>query len=143
MASFKFTSLVTESVPISSGLGVDPANKLTDLDSDKGLKLAGDNNYVLCEDGDDIEGTLVGVEAHTVNQGFGFGTVKVDGRVPAIVSGGALAIGDYVVAAAQTAANTAGSLEVKAGAGAVFKWRVISNVSGAGAVGDTVLIERV
>lgn len=104
-----------------------------------------DDNYKLAAADDDIQGFVSSVEAHTVNSGFSFGVVQKNGRLRAVNANAsaALAVGDYVIAAAQTAVGTAGLAKVKAGAGSVFKWRVLSLMGGSGAVGATVLIEKV
>lgn len=103
-----------------------------------------DSNYKLAAVDTDIEGFVVSVEAHTENGGFSFGTVQRDGRVKVVnASAGALAVGDFVINAAQTAVGTAGLGRVKAGAGTAFKWRVIDLQGGSGAVSSTVLIERI
>jgi len=146
MPSFNFTSLVNESIPVSAGLGVDAGNKLTTKDAQKCLKMAANNNYVIADKGDAIEGVLVGVEAHTVNDGFSFGSVKTDGRIEAVVDAaepGTASVGSFVVAGTSTAIDTAGGCVVELGAGVAFKWRVIRVISGTGVAGDSVLIERV
>jgi len=146
MASFKFASLVTESIPVSAALGVDANNKLDSNDNGKAVKLGTAQNYVLCATGDDIEGTLIGVEAHTVNDGFSFGSVKEDGIVEVEVAAaevGTIAVGDFVVSGIPVARNTAGNLMVIAGAGADYKWRVIQHITGTGVSGDKMLIKRV
>lgn len=146
MATFKFAPLVTESVPISTALGVDANNKLDSNDIGKAVKLAAADNYVACATGNDIEGVLLGVEAHTVNDGFAFGTVKIDGTVEAEVAAaeaGAIAIGTFVVAGIPVANNTAGNMMIITGAGVAFKWRIIRHITGTGVSGDIVLIQRV
>lgn len=103
-------------------------------------------NYVLAADGDDIEGIVRTVEPGTVNQGFCHGSVQTKDRSLAVVSGAAVAVRDEVVAAAQGAlgtANTGSNPVVKAGVGALIHWRVVSIVSGNGAAGSVVVIERV
>lgn len=146
MAKFNFASLVTESVPVSAALGASAGTKLNTLDAGKALKLGSLQNYVLTATGNDIEGVLIGVEAYTVNDGFAFGSVKIDGMVEAEVAAaqvGAIAVGDYVVSGIPVALNTAGALMVIAGAGVVFKWRVVRHITGTGVAGDSVLIQRV
>lgn len=146
MANFNFASLVTESILVSAALGVDAAHRLDSNDAGKAVKLGVAQNYVLCATGDDIEGVLVSVEAHTVNDGFSFGSVKEDGMVEAQVSsaeGGAIDIGDTVVSGVPVAANTAGALMVISGAGVTYKWRVVRHITGSGVPGDTILIKRV
>lgn len=158
MAAFQFgvpAGFASDSY-IAAALGVAAGTKLTDLDIGKAVKLIADSNYGLVADGNDIEGVLVSVEPVTVNDGLGFGTVQVKERVVAISAGaGALTLGAYVVAAAQQAVGTAVTAvssgphtgvkgpNVKAGAGVLFKWRVVSLLSGAGAVGTPVLIEKI
>lgn len=158
MTDFVYSVLASlpDDAVVSAALGVNAAGKLTDFDKYKALKLAGNNNYVLAADGDDIEGVLVSVEPFTVNNGFGFGSVQTKDRIIARNDGaGAIAVRAQVIAAAQGAVGTAnttistGALTgvtptpVKAGTGAVFNWRVISLLGAAGAVGDPILIERV
>lgn len=149
-AGFEDTSLC------SAALGVNAAGKLTDYDLGKAVKLIADSTYGLCANGDDIEGQLVSVEPVTVNDGFGFGTIQVAERLVAKNSGGAaIAVGAEVIAAAQPAVGTAITavssgtqtgirpMPVKSGTGAIFKWRVISLLGGAGAVGTPILIEKI
>ena len=140
----------------SAALGVNAAGALTDKDIGKAVKLIGDSRYGVCADGDDIEGVLAAVAPHTVNSGYGFGSVQTKERIIAVNSGaGAIAVGAFVVAAAQPAVGTEIALvttgaqtgtrpmPVKAGAGVSFKWRVVALLGGAGAVGAPLLIERV
>jgi len=108
-----------------------------------------DANYKAVVVDGEINGFIVSVEPFTVNDGFKFGSVQRNGRVWVInADAGALAVGDYVCAAAQTVAvGTAGKSKVKKASGATlealnFKWRVV-RLAVAGAVGDEVLIERV
>ncbi len=103
-----------------------------------------DANYKAITNGSDIEGFLVSIEPVTVNTGFKFGSVQRNGRVWVInADAGAVAVGDYVIGAAQTVAvGTAGKSKVKKGAGTAFHWRVIA-LGVDGAIGDSVLIERV
>ncbi len=140
----------------SAALGVNPAGKLTDLDIGKAVKLIADSTYGLCADGNDIEGILFAVAPHTVNSGYGFGTVQTKERIIGINKGvGVIAVGAFAVAAAQPAVGTtiteitSGTqsgvrpTHIKEGAGTLYKWRVISHLGGAGAVDSTVLLERV
>lgn len=158
MAAFQFgvPAGFVDSSTFSAALGVNAAGKLTDSDVGKAVKLIADSTYGLCADGNDIEGVLYSVEPATVNDGFGFGTILCDERfVGSNAGAGAIAVGAQVIAADQTAVGTAltaissgvmtGVLPtpVKAGTGTVFKWRVISLLGGAGAVGTPILLERV
>jgi len=145
--NFKFSRLVQASPNIfSAALGVDAANPLAAADLEKAVKLAGDDNYVLCANGDDIEGTLAAVNPDTVNDGFSFGSVDSEGRRVATVDVaqvGTLAVGEFAVAGTQAARGLAGGLVVTEGAGVLYRWRVISILTGTGVAGDSVLIEHV
>lgn len=152
----------------NAALGVNPAGKLTDKDIGKALKLIGDSRYGVCADGDEIEAVLLSLEPFTVNDGLGFGTIQTKERFVATNGdAGALAIGDYVVAAAQPAVGTAitpvasgtstgvAATPVKKRAEPSltgnaqtltlpkFNWRIVSLLGGNGGVGTNVLIERV
>ena len=112
----------------------------------KVVKLAAADNYVPVSDADDIEGIVRTVEPGTVNSGFCYGSIQTGGRALAVVGAGTVAVGAFVVAGTQAAlgtANTDNKPVVKAGAGVAFKWRCVSIVTGTGAVGDTIVIERV
>lgn len=146
MATFKFDQQVDldradiQSAALGAAAGAAYASA-TDLG--KIVKMGVASNYIPCADGDDIEGHIVSVEAQTVNQGFKFGSVQRNGRVWVIATGGTLAIGAQVVAAAQAnAPGAAGKSNVKAGVGVSYKWRVIAHATN-GAAGTDVLIERV
>lgn len=142
---------------IGAALGTSAGAKLTSLDEGKLVKLSTtlSSTYVLCASGNDIEGQLVAVEPHTVNDGYGFGTVQQRGNIVVTIGAGTLAQGDYVVCGAISAVGTAipaittgaqtnaKAPNVIAGAGVVFKWRICSLLGGAGTVGTNVLIERV
>lgn len=139
---------------IPAALGVNAAGKLTSLDMYKFVKLA-TTGYVLAASGNDIEGQLVAVEAYTVNDGFGFGSVQQQGTMTVTVEGGTLAVGAYVTCGTVVAVGTAitavasGSQtnvvapKVLAGPGVIFRWRICSLLGGDGTVGTNVLIERV
>lgn len=126
-----------------AALGASSSAKFVDADRNKIVKLAGNNNYVLANDGDDIEGVVISIEPHTVNNGFSFGSVMVRFKhLEAQVSGSALSVGNTVVAAAQSALGTAQAYPlVKAGSGSLFKWRVKSLLAGTGQAGQVVLLE--
>mgnify|MGYP003571959028 CR=1 FL=1 len=149
MGAFVFTELTQspESMQTESAcLGVDASNKLTDNDKGKAVKIAASNNFVLCATTEEIEAILVSTEPVTYNDGFAFGTVQRRGRAMATVGAnqaGSIAVGDLVVADTQAAIDTAGGLVVRSGSPTTFLWRSIRVVSGTGATGDTVLIERV
>ena len=138
-------------VPLAPGavepaaLGVSANAKFVAADINKPVKLAGNNNYIVAADGNDLEAVVLTIEPFTVNDGFSFGSVqKRFDHLEAIVSGGALAVGAAVVCAAQSALGTAQNAPiVKAGAGSLFKWRVKSLLAGTGQIGETILIEPI
>jgi len=149
MSTFAFNVKVND--PFASiteaALGATTGEGWGDEEVGKAVKLGAANNYVLCSDGDDIEGVVVSVEPNTVNEGFSFGSVQSDRRMLAVLDTGetAVAVGATVVAGAQEAVGTqtnGGKVVVATGAGVAFKWRVIRLVSGTGEAGATVLIER-
>lgn len=145
--NFKFGELVQASPDIvSAAVGVSNSTKLTLNDIGKAVKLAANDNYVLCSNGDPIAGTLEAIDPATVNDGFSFGSVNKAGRRIATVDAAelnALVVGELVSAGTQTGIDTAGGLVVTAGTPAINKWQVVSILSGTGDVGDSVLIERI
>ena len=122
------------------------AEPLTDNDLGKPVKLIGESAYGLCADGDVIEGWLQSTNAGT-QDGFKIGGICKTGYTEMKVSGGALAIGDYVVAGANPARGTklTGPMIVKKAAAAPegpFFRRVESlGDAGTGAVGTTVIVD--
>ncbi len=144
--NFKFSELVQESPDIvSAALGVDANNPLTANDLGKAVKLAANNNYVLCATGNDIEGLAEAINPDTVNSGFSFGSVRKSGRAIVTVAAaqaGAIVPGDEVVSGVPIALNTSGGMQVIKGTGTIFKWRSIAILSGTGIAGDSILIER-
>jgi len=144
--NFKFGQLVQESPDIvSAALGVDANNPLVANDLGKALKLAANNNYVLCATGNDIEGIAESINPDTVNSGFSFGSVRKNGRAivtTAAAQAGSIVPGDEVVSGIPIALGTAGTMQVIKGTGTIFKWRCIAVLSGTGAAGDSILIER-
>lgn len=147
MTAFAFKTLVPQEPPLSAALGTGSGNAFGTNDINKAVKLAANNNYVSCAAGDDIEGFVSSVEPYTVNAGFSFGSVQVEGRHEAVIGSGAnVAIGGYVVADTPLALGTAGNTPVKTGTPTRFFWRVINNITSPGnaaAVGHVVLLERV
>jgi len=158
MTDFAFTELVDMADVQSGALGANSSGKFADIDRGKSVKKASANNFVLCAGTDEIEGFVVAVAPHTVNQGFSFGSVQVKSRKLAVVgaSQGAtpMAFGDLVVSDTQAALGTGltgtgtgvnaeslGKPPVRTGAPTKFKWRVIRIVTGTGVAGDTVLLE--
>lgn len=125
--------------------------KPNDADRGKPVKLIGDSTYGLCADGDEIEGFITAIENGTAD-GLVIGTVRTGGYKEAVVGDGTgLAVGSYVVAAAQAALNVYNDdakfprPKIKAGDGTeAIRWRIVSVVQGAvGTVGSVVTIERV
>lgn len=148
MTDFVFTLLVNDppATILSAALGTGANAFSSETDTGKGVKLGTSQNYVQAADGDEIEGVVASVEPWNVNDGFTFGTVQVDRRVEAVVGAsqvGALAVGALVVNDVPVALNTLGVMQVKAGAPATYKWRVLRHVTGTGITGDTVLLERI
>ena len=148
MSSFAFTTLTNSPDNAqyeSACLGVDADNNLTENDIGKAVKLATSNNYVVSTTDDEIEAILVALEPVTYNDGFSFGTIQRRGRAEAVVGtseAGTVAIGELVLVDDQAAVGTAGGLVVYPGAPSQFLWRIIRIISGTGAAGDDVLIER-
>lgn len=146
-----------ETVPLPPGaivtaaLGASAGTTLTDVDKGKALKRGTAHNYVIAADGNDLEGRLEAIAVGLVNDGFNHGSVLrgLPGIYMTVVNAdaGAIALGATVVCAAQTAQGTAQTVapypKVKAGAGVLFKWRVIEHWDGAGAVGSLMLVERI
>ena len=170
MTAFKFEVTVPAPTIVSSALGTGSGNRFTSpYDIGKAVTLGTADNYVLASTGADIDGFVTSVESHTVNQGYSFGGVQVDGRIQAVVGsdqGGvpatAMAVGDYVVASIQPVLSNAGGAQawpgypgtapseptgptgtVKTGTPTRKFWRCISFVSGTGAAGSVVVLERV
>lgn len=140
------------------GAGSGAANNLSQIDSDKIVKLVGDSRYDLCVAGDEIEGFIVAVEQAT-QAGYTIGGVAkmesgemsfatADG-LQATPGTGALAVGNIVVAGTITPKGTALTNYPKVcvattPANVVHKWRVVAlSDTGSGAVGQRVTIERI
>lgn len=146
---FAFRRLVSDPPAdiITAALGASSAAPLTGNDIGKLVKMGSLQNYLLAATGDDIEGQVYSVEPTTVNGGFATGSVQRNQRLEVEVGtdqgGTPMAVLDYVVVGAGQVLNTAGAGKVKTGAGTTFKWRCIRIISGTGAAGSKVLIERV
>lgn len=140
-------------------------------DVNKFVKLSAESRYDLCAAGDPIEGLVNSVDTASAN-GYTIGGVYKEGRMFVTADGlqatpgtGVVAIGDYVVCGTAVAKNTGlggvfarvckatvqpGSVPAtlaEAGSqikNAMFAWRVVSlGQAGTGAVGTTIVIERV
>lgn len=165
MTAFAFGVTVPANEIISSALGTGSGNTYTSpADVGKAVILSTANNHILATAGADIDGFVNSVEPYTVNGGYSFGGILVEGRILAVVGAnqGAtpMAVGDYVVADTQLALGTVGSnqawtapgtapstptgptAQVKTGSPAKKFWRCISKVSGTGAAGSVVVLER-
>lgn len=145
MTTFAFTETVPYQTIESAALGTG-SGTWTKTEIGKAVKLGSANNFVFCTDGDAIDGFVNSVDAITVNGGYGFGGVQTDGRrVVQVATGATLAVGDLVIAAAQTALGTAGYAQVKkqaTPAAGIKYWKVIAIKSGTGAAGDLVLVQE-
>lgn len=136
---------------VTDTLGTASGDFASATDVGKGVKL-GAAAYVEVAKADQIEGIVSSVEPGTRNGGFNWGGVQTKGRAEAVIGASqtpAAAIGDYVINDTPVALGTAGKIQVfSAGTGYVaptkFLWRIISlGSAGTGAVGTTVIIERV
>ena len=148
MNLFQFAPLTTNPAELditSAAIGDNTKQVGSEFDIGKAVKLGEDQNYVLCEANDEIEGFINAVSPQTVNDGFSFGGIQRRKRIMAQVGanqgGTAMAVGDFVVADAQIAFGTKGVAQVKTGTPTMYLWRVL-RVDGAGAAGDMVLLER-
>ena len=162
MAKSKFGVLINPYVNAKTARladGPGATNLLGKLDNGKFVKLVGDSQYGLCAVGNEIEAEIGVADDIAPADGFTMGSlneaastriqVTFDG-VQATPGTGVIAIGDYVVAGTVVARGTGllGALPkvckaTALGADVVYKWRVVSFISGTGAVGQTGLIERV
>lgn len=158
----------TPSITVRLGLVSAPYG---DTELWKFVKPSGESGHVLCAVGDNIDGYITAVEAAT-SGGFGIGSInRVDPKFCTAEGSqdagtGALAIGDFVVAGTPVAKGTDGKAAhpkvrkatIQVGTTAVaavgdvapqlqaaqYMWKVVSlGTAGTGAVGTTVLIERI
>lgn len=153
--------------------GAAGATPLAKEDNGKFVKLAGGSRYDLCAVGDKIEGIVdVAGDLVAKFDGYVVGSVRKQSSTRAVVIAegsqaagtGSIAVGDYVVAgtpdAKGTALTTAGPkvrkatnqpgsvpADLTAAADQIsvsnHGWRVMDILSGTGAVGDKLLIERI
>lgn len=156
MAKFKMGVLIPAGAIVTARLGsaADAGGRVTDKETGKFVKLAGDSQYDAVAVTNAIEGVQYALEPATVD-GWSIGSVLKSGRVVAVCDGlqatpgtGTIAVGDLVVAgtpvAKGTALTEAGPRVCKATAqtAAVHNWRVVS-LGVAGAVADTCVIEKI
>ncbi len=144
MAKFKISEVVDPSANMTVLLGASTSTPLNDNDIGKPLKWAGTDRYVLCANGDPIEGFLASVQDATAD-GYAVGTMIAakSGTLKRVELDGAVTLGAYVEAAAPAAVNTAeanglGKVSVRATPVAGDNhWRL---VSGTGLDGDTTAV---
>lgn len=141
MAKFSYGEhLTTAEAIVSAKLGTSQA-KLTDADVGKPVKMTADSTYGLCSDGDQIEGFVRSVEPFTV-EGTSFGGVQI-AQFKTVTVDGAIAIGDYVVAAASGKVKKAPAMTADGTTHPKFLWRYVSGEVGAGAGTRTGVVQRV
>ena len=159
MAKFLITPTTQNQITVTARLGGNAAGtRANDNDVGKGVKLVGDSNYGLLAAADAIEGVITSVETG-VYDGYALGGVQTKGYLNATAYGlqatpgvGAITVGQYVLAAAPAAIQTAETLSTTmrvvsatnqaTAATAAFKARVVSlGPVGTGAVGTAIVIE--
>ena len=159
MAKFLITPTTQNQITVTARLGGNASNtRANDNDVGKGVKLVGDSNYGLLSAADAIEGVITSVETG-VYDGYSIGGVQTKGYLNATAYGlqatpgtGAITVGQYVLAAAPAAIQTAETLSTTmrvvsatnqaTAATAAFKARVVSlGPVGTGAVGTAIVIE--
>ena len=159
MAKFLITPTTQNQITVTARLGGNAlATRANDNDVGKGVKLVGDSNYGLLSAVDAIEGVITSVETG-VYDGYSLGGVQTKGYLNATAYGlqatpgvGAITVGQYVLAAAPAAIQTAETLSTTmrvvsatnqaTAATAAFKARVVSlGPVGTGAVGTAIVIE--
>lgn len=157
MAKFRITPTIHSEKVLTVRLGGNASNtRANDNDVGKPVKLVGESRYDLCATGNVIEGVITSVETG-VYDSFHLGGIVSKGYVNAVANGlegtpgvGAIAVGDYVVATAPAAVQTATAEPLKvlkatdqaAAKSAPYKARVVSLAdAGSGAVGTQIVIE--
>ena len=159
MAKFLITPTTQNQITVTARLGGNAlATRANDNDVGKGVKLVGDSNYGLLAAADAIEGVITSVETG-IYDGYSLGGVQSKGYLNATAYGlqatpgvGAITVGQYVLAAAPAAIQTAETLSTTlrvvsatnqaTAATAAFKARVVSlGPVGTGAVGTAIVIE--
>lgn len=160
MAKFQINETIHSYPVLTVRLGTAGAgNVYTSKEVGKAVKLSADSAYTLCAIGDAIEGIVSSSEFENqgTQDGFSLGGIATKGYKLVLCEGsqaagtGAIAVGDYVVAGTPVAKDTAlaqgAYLKVrKATDQAVAKSgpfcaRVVSLLTGAGAVGTVAVIE--
>lgn len=132
------------------------AQRMSDVDAGKIVKLVGESQYDLAVAGDQIEGLVVSVEPAT-SGGWSVGGVIDDEKFFVLADGlqatpgtGVIAIGDYVVTGTVVAKGTAQAspyakvTKATSQTPTPYAWRVVSRGAvGTGAVGTVLVIARV
>lgn len=138
----KLGSRAGNATELKAGLG-----EYGDAEVNKAVKLGTVDNFVLCADGDELDGFIDNIDAGGTENGFTLGGVaRCNGgqRMKVQVAAGAtaVAIDDLVVAGEQLAVGTEGLAQVKEGTPTRHLWRVMSLLGGTGAAGSNILIEK-
>lgn len=158
MALNHFIKPTAPDVPWQSvrlGAGSGSSNQVDSLENNKFVKLVAESRYNLCAVGDAIEAQIQAVELAPQND-FSIGSILSHGLMYATADGlqgtpgtGTIAVGDLVVCGTVVAKGTALTAHPKvckatSQAAVLFNWRVVSlGTVGTGAVGTTIVIERV
>jgi hypothetical protein len=163
MTAFAFEETVPEPTRLSSALGDGVTKWQSAYDVGKAVKMSTAQNHVLCATNDEIDGFVKTIEIFSVNNGYSFGSVQIDGWIEAVVgpNQGAtpMAVGDFVLADTQIALGTGTPVpqwtnppgtppsmptgptaRVRTGSPTRKRWRVMRIKSGAGAAGSVVLL---
>lgn len=152
MADFAF-NLLTHSPErlnvISTRLGASSAlaDRFTDAEIGKAVKLGANSNHVLCVEDDEIQALVDNIDSGGTNGGFSFGGVARGNRgvrMLAVIGANQgvtpAALEDLVVADAQLAVGTKGVARVKTGTPTTNLWRIMA-LRGNGTAGTEVIIE--
>ncbi len=159
MAKFKFAVLTPNperlnviSTKLGSRAGTANENKAglgeySDTEIGKAVKLGDADNFLLCADGDELDGFIDNIDGGGTEDGYTFGGVargNAGQRFEAQVAAGAtqVALNDLVVAGAQLPVGTKGLPQVKEGTPTRHLWRVMRIITGTGVAGDKILIEK-
>lgn len=129
---------------------------LGDNDVSKFVALVGDSQYDMTAAGGQIEAIVNSINSGPIQDGFVLGGIQTEGRAKVVFDGlqgtpgtGTIAVGDYVVTGTVVTKGTKLTTYpkvCKATAAAntlLFKWRVVSIISGVGGVGSVGVIEYV
>jgi len=149
---------------VTDALGTVGQGLTAATDIGKAVALAA-ASCTLATGGQEIYGFITSIEPATINDGYAYGGVLVNGRQVAVVGanqgGTAMAVGDLVVADTQTAAGDAGAFQswaapgtvpstptgptarVKTGTPTSCFWKCIRLIEGSGVAGKKVLLERI